>query len=52
MDISKLLGLSVAFNGAFIALASSNFYHINWWGLVIGGAIMLAGGYLILRDEF
>ena len=52
MNISKLLGLSIAFNGAFIALASSNMYHTNWLGLVIGGAIMLAGGYMILRDEF
>ena len=52
MNISKLLGLSIAFNGAFIALASGNFYHTNWLGLVIGGAIMLAGGYMILRDEF
>ena len=52
MNISKLLGLSVAFNGAFIALASANFYHINVLGLVIGGAILLAGGYLILRGEF
>ena len=52
MNISKLLGLSIAFNGAFIALASTNIYHTNMVGLVIGGLIMIGGGYLILRDEF
>lgn len=50
MDISKLLGLSIAFNGAFIALANVNLYHINWLGLLIGGAITLAGGYLIVKE--
>ena len=52
MNISKLLGLSIAFNGAFIALASTNTYHTNVLGMVIGGAILLAGGYLVLRGEF
>lgn len=50
MKIGGILGLSIAFNGAFIALANVNLYHINWLGLVIGGAIMLAGGYLIVRE--
>ena len=52
MNINKLLGLSIAFNGAFIALASTDIYHTSVMGLVIGGAILLAGGYLVLRDEF
>lgn len=51
MKIGGILGLSIAFNGAFIALASTNIYHTNVMGLVIGGAIMLAGGYLILKES-
>ena len=51
MDIKKILGLSIAFNGAFIALASTNIYHTSVMGLVIGGAILLAGGYLILKES-
>ena len=50
MNISKLLGLSIAFNGAFIALASTNIYHTNWLGLVLGGAILLAGGYMVVQE--
>ena len=51
MNINKLLGLSIAFNGAFIALASGSFYHTNVMGLVIGGAILLAGGYMVLKES-
>lgn len=50
MKIGGILGLSIAFNGAFIALASTNIYHTNWLGLLIGGAITLAGGYLIVKE--
>ena len=50
MKIGGILGLSIAFNGAFIALANVNLYHINWLGLVFGGAIMLAGGFLIVKE--
>ena len=51
MNISKLLGVSIAFNGAFIALASDSFYHTNILGMVIGSLITLVGGYLVVKES-
>ena len=52
MSINGIVGLSLAINGGLLALVNTSIYHVNVVGLVLGGLIMLAGAYLVVKGEF
>ena len=52
MNIKSVIGLSLAINGGLIALINTSIYHVNVAGLLVGGAILLGGVYMVVREEF